>query len=112
LLGPQVGTDALGRPVFQGEIYDPSTTRPDGHGGFIRDPYTYNGQLNVMNPALISPVSMNFLQHILPPTNPGTANNWVGPSNQFRVNKDQLHMKFDQIINTAPLLLRLGRLLP
>lgn len=26
-LGAQVGTDALGRPVFQNEIYDPTTTR-------------------------------------------------------------------------------------
>jgi hypothetical protein len=99
LLGPQVGTDALGRPVFQGEIYDPTTTRPDGKGGFIRDPYTYNGQLNVINPAQISPVSMNYLAKIALPTTSGTANNWVGPSNQFRVNKDQLYMKFDEIIN-------------
>src|SRR5437879_3434632 len=60
----------------------------------------YNGQLNVMNPALISPVSLNFLKHIALPTTAGTSNNWVGPSNQFRVDKDQLYMKFDQIINT------------
>jgi len=26
-LGAQVGTDALGRPVFKNEIYDPTTTR-------------------------------------------------------------------------------------
>ena len=99
LLGAQTGTDALGRPIFKGEIYDPSTTRPDGHGGFIRDPYTYNGQLNVMNPALISPVSLNFLKHMALPTTSGTSNNWVGPSKQYRVDKDQLYAKFDQIIN-------------
>ena len=27
LLGPQVGTDALGRPTYQGQIYNPFTTR-------------------------------------------------------------------------------------
>ena len=27
LLGPQIGTDALGRPVLRGQIYDPRTTR-------------------------------------------------------------------------------------
>jgi hypothetical protein len=26
-LGPQIGSDALGRPIFQGAIYDPLTTR-------------------------------------------------------------------------------------
>src|SRR5205823_3042961 len=100
LLGPQIGTDALGRPIFQGEIYDPSTTRSDGSGGFIRDPYTYNRQLNVINPALFSAVSLNFLKHIHLPTTAGTSNNWVGPPNQSRVDKDQLYMKFDEIINT------------
>src|SRR5204863_1927215 len=48
LLGPQIGTDILGRPIFQGEIYDPSTTRPDGKGGFVRDPFMCNGQLNAI----------------------------------------------------------------
>ena len=36
-LGAEIGTDMLGRPIFQGQICDPMTTRPDGQGGFIRD---------------------------------------------------------------------------
>ncbi len=30
LLGPQIGTDALGRPIRSGQIYDPFSTRPFG----------------------------------------------------------------------------------
>ena len=41
LLGPQIGTDALGRPIFSGQLYDPFSTRPLG-GSFIRDPIPGN----------------------------------------------------------------------
>src|SRR5437868_2528259 len=37
----QIATDALGRPVFQGQIFDPSTTRTVG-GVPVRDPYPGN----------------------------------------------------------------------
>lgn len=37
----QIATDALGRPVFQGQIFDPSTTRLVG-GVPVRDPYPGN----------------------------------------------------------------------
>ena len=42
LLGPQIGTDALGRPVLAGQIYDPSSTKSDGRGGLVRDPFPGN----------------------------------------------------------------------
>ena len=45
LLGAQTGTDALGRPVYKGEIYNPYTTRQITVGGkpeTIRDPYPGN----------------------------------------------------------------------
>src|ERR1041385_1407293 len=71
LLGPQIGSDALGRPIFQGEIYDPATTRPDGRGGFIRDPFTFNGQLNVIDPARLSPISTFFQNGYKLPTTAG-----------------------------------------
>lgn len=38
ILGPQIGTDALGRPVFGGAIYDPATTRTVAAGA--TDPVT------------------------------------------------------------------------
>jgi hypothetical protein len=44
-LGPQVGSDVLGRPVYQGEIYDPNTTRSDGHGGIHSGSFRLWGHL-------------------------------------------------------------------
>src|SRR5262249_24444351 len=76
LLGRQTGTDVLGRPIFKREICDPATTQPDGHGGFIRDPFTYNGQLNVVDPARLSSVSIFFQPGFATPTLPGIVNNW------------------------------------
>ena len=62
LLGAQVGTDALGRPIMSGAIYDPFTTRPITSGqvdaktglvsnrtGFIRDPIAGNNVANATN---------------------------------------------------------------
>src|SRR5439155_17329466 len=89
LLGPQIGTDVLGRPIFKGEVYDPVTTRPDGQGGFIRDPFTYNGQLNVIDPARLSSISTFFQPGFATPTLPGVVNNWAGPGAQSFVDKDQ-----------------------
>jgi hypothetical protein len=44
VLGPQVGVDSLGRPVYKNEIYDPATTRPDpsNPNAVIRDPFASN----------------------------------------------------------------------
>lgn len=77
-LGPQIGTDVLGRPVFQGQIYDPATTRSNGQGGFIRDPFVYNGQMNVIDPARLSPISTFLQQFYELPTQAGVQNNWIG----------------------------------
>src|SRR6516162_8205454 len=66
----QIGTDALGRPVFQNEIYDPTTTRNVTAGQIdpvtklvaqqdatIRDPFAFGGNLNVIDPAKFSSAS-------------------------------------------------------
>ncbi len=44
VLGSQIGTDSLGRPLYQNEIFDPSTSRPDPKNptNIIRDPYPGN----------------------------------------------------------------------
>ena len=60
LLGAQIGTDALGRPILKGEIYDPATTRPGPNGTTIRDPFMYQGQLNHIDPATFSSISSFF----------------------------------------------------
>jgi carboxypeptidase family protein len=98
LLGPQIGTDALGRPVLQGQIYDPLTTRTLPSGQIIRDPFPGN---IIADPARLSPPSKFFLNSIALPTLPGTALNWTGPNAQTRVDKDQLFLKFDHTINPA-----------
>jgi hypothetical protein len=78
LLGRQIGTDSLGRPVLDGEIYDPTTTRSDGKDGFIRDPFSYNGQLNVIPPSILSSVSQFFTKQYPTPNLPGTQLNYAG----------------------------------
>ena len=41
LTGNQIGTDALGRPIFGGQIFNPATTRMV-NGIPVRDPYPGN----------------------------------------------------------------------
>lgn len=58
ILGAQLGTDALGRPVFKNEIFDPSTTRTiadsSGKSVVIRDPFPGNAiPANRINPAAL-----------------------------------------------------------
>ncbi len=73
-LGSQIGTDALGRPVFENEIYDPTTTRKVTAGQLdpltgrvatanatIRDPFMFQGQLNVVPPSEFSKASSVLL---------------------------------------------------
>jgi hypothetical protein len=99
LLGPAIATDASGNPVYKGEIFDPSTTRIGPLGGFVRDPFRYNGQLNVIDPARLSAISKGVIAQEALPNLPGLANNWIGPNAEVRVDKDQLALKFDEIIN-------------
>jgi len=92
-LGPQVGTDALGRPVRRGQIYDPTTTRPIAGGGFIRDPF----EGNVIPAARFSRISTNLQSGYPLPTQPGLANNWVGlPAVNRVVNSNNISIKVDQ----------------
>ncbi len=85
LLGPQVGTDALGRPILSGQIYNPFSTRQITAGqvdpvtglvatqtSYIRDPFSGN-----MIPAsLIPSVSKNLAGYFPSPTSPGLVNNF------------------------------------
>ena len=59
LSGTVVGTDALGRPIRYGQIYDPSTTRTV-NGTVIRDPFPNN----IIPTAKFDPVASNILQKI------------------------------------------------
>ena len=84
----QIGTDALGRPVYKNEIYDPTTTRkvfagqPDTKTGIvananatIRDPFSSGGQLNVIPAAEFSTAGSAYLALFPDPANNKTARN-------------------------------------
>ena len=59
MLKQQIGADVLGRPVYDGEIFDPTTTRTV-NGQLVRDPFIYQGRLNVIDPARFSSISKNI----------------------------------------------------
>ncbi len=73
LLGPQVGTDSLGRPEFKNEIYDPATSRPDPNhpGESLRDPFPGN----IIPPNRINPDAPLILQKYYPAPNLNVAAN-------------------------------------
>ncbi len=92
LLGPQVGTDVLGRPVYVGEIYDPSTTR-DVNGTLVRDPFPGN----IIAPSSdLSAVSVAYQKDL--PTNVSNAlvNNYVANAPPQLYRQPSYFIKFDQ----------------
>ncbi|MBZ5513331.1 MAG: TonB-dependent receptor [Acidobacteriia bacterium] len=87
LLGPQIGIDALGRPILSGQLYDPVSTRKITAGqedavtglmatqtGFIRDPFPGN-----MISSAIDPVAKNIASgsYWPKPTNSALVNNFA-----------------------------------
>ncbi|HVW84851.1 MAG TPA: TonB-dependent receptor, partial [Bryobacteraceae bacterium] len=96
ILGPQIGTDALGRPILQNQIFDPnsSTPVPGSPGTVVRDPFPGN-----MIPASrLNSVSQMVLQkyYPLPNLNVGPG---VLPNYQFAggntTNSDQTGIRVD-----------------
>jgi hypothetical protein len=101
ILGPQSSVcgadgaspcvDALGRPVYTNEIYDPSTTRTVA-GGVVRDGFGFDpvtglpltGQANIIPANRLSTVGMNYAALYPAPNQPGTANNYLvnAPGNE------------------------------
>jgi hypothetical protein len=79
LLGPQIGTDALGRPILSGQIYDPFSTRPQG-AGFIRDPVPGNNLATYISPftgaSLINSIGQTLINFYPTPLNSSLKNNW------------------------------------
>ncbi len=102
LLGSQTGTDALGRPIYAGQLYDPFSTRSTTAGqvdprtgltaassGYIRDPFA-NNQLQ----SAINPVGAALAKFYPAPTNDGLANNYAASasapatSNEYLIRVD------------------------
>ena len=79
LLGPQIGTDALGRPILSGQIYDPFSTRSVG-GGFIRDPVPGNNLATYISPftgaSLINSIGQTLINFYPTPLSSALTNNW------------------------------------
>ena len=104
LLGSQVGTDALGRPVYSGQIYNPRSGRAITAGvvdpttglvanstGYIRDPIPNN---NVAALGPFDAVGAKLLSYYPTPTNSALANNLTvngnapAASNEYSVRLD------------------------
>ncbi len=84
-LGSQVGTDALGRPVYQNEIFDPSTTRTV-NGQVVRDAFGFNtstglpiaGQANIIPQGRLDSIARNVAALYPAPNVAGAlANNYI-----------------------------------
>jgi hypothetical protein len=82
LTGRTLGTDPLGRPILEGEIYDPTTQRAAPDGRIIRDQFP--GQQIPLN--RLDPVALN-IQNLIPQPNLGNGviNNAVFPFPSERI---------------------------
>lgn len=109
LLGKQVGTDALGRPIYSGEIYDPSTTRTLSNGTIIRDPFNCGGVLNTICTTSFSKVSSFFAAGYPSATNPAlTQLNWSGAKQRAPLTVDKFFVRIDQQYRQGKQTLMLG----
>ena len=81
LTGTQIGTDPLGRPIMNGAIYDPATTRTV-NGQVVRDPFP-NNQIPV---GRYDPVAAKILALIPNPVNNQATGNYpiIFPANKFQ----------------------------
>jgi len=91
LLGPQVGTDILGRPVYVGEIYDPSTTR-DVNGTLVRDPFPGN----IIPTGDISAISHAYQQDLPAIASNALVNNYVASAPPQLYRQPAYFIKLDQ----------------
>jgi hypothetical protein len=81
LTGTQIGTDPLGRPIMNGALYDPSTTRTV-NGQVVRDPFP-NNQIPA---GRFDPVAAKILNLIPNPVNSQAIDNYpfIFPANKFQ----------------------------
>jgi hypothetical protein len=95
--GTQVGTDALGRPIIFGQIYDPSTTRRVGDA-IVRDPF----QGNIIPQNRFDPVAANIVQKIgiVDPTLPSLLRNIPTINGQPIFHLETWGVKIDHQINS------------
>src|SRR5262249_9771519 len=101
-LGPQVGTDAMGRPVGQGQIFDPFSIRRLPNGTAVRDPFPGNmiplNRMNSVSKPLIDLAprpnasgSPNFIRDL---SNPLNIDTFAGRVDWVHSAKDSLFAHF------------------
>lgn len=111
VLGPQVGTDSLGRPEYANEIYDPLTSTPDpaNPGEYLRNPFPNN----TIPASMLNPATLAYLNKYYPLPNMNVAAN-VFPNYQFSAGNntasDDFGIRFDHDFrNHDSLFLRFNR---
>ncbi len=78
-------------------IYDPTTTRSDGKGGFIRDAFPGN----IIPANRLSPLSRIIAKYYPAPNAPGLVRNYVAPGNEPKKRIENAYTtKFDQSFGT------------
>jgi len=103
-----IGTDALGRPVYAYEIYDPTSTRETAPGSkvFVRDGFGFDPvtglpgpNANVIPQAYWSVASAKMLPMFPTPVNDKLRNNYVAYSGHPTLDVQKWSLKLDQVIN-------------
>jgi hypothetical protein len=107
LLGAQSGNDALGRPIYQGAIYNPLTTRAITAGdvdpstgltatasGYIRDPI----EGNIITSTMMDPVAKAAAAYFPPATGAGTSSNFTA-SVSTPTSQDKYTVRVDDTIS-------------
>jgi hypothetical protein len=94
LTGRNLGTDGLGRTLFENTIYDPTTERVV-NGVRYRDPYPNN----IIPADKLDPVALKVQEYIPLPNRPGLTNNYV--PNQLNPRVTQIpSVKIDHALST------------
>jgi hypothetical protein len=91
ILGPQIGVDGDGNPVYKGEIYDPLTTHIGKNGALTRNPFPGN----IIPSNRLSSVSSFFQNGYPMPNLPGTQNNFGSSALADNSLQDKLYIKTD-----------------
>lgn len=112
LLGPSVGTDALGRPIYSGQIYDPNSARPITAGqvdprtglvatktGYIRDPIA-NNNVSAFMGGNFNAVGAKLISYFPTPTGNGLSNN-ANVTGLNPASSDEYLIRLDQNFSDA-----------
>ena len=95
--GRTLGTDPLGRPIIEGTIYDPATTRQAPSGQLVRDPFPNN----IILKERMDPVALK-VQAMIPAANrTGLTNNAIFPYPSARTTSIPA-FKVDHSFSTRP----------